>query len=232
MPSSMAAESNGLAGLSICCLRHCRPRLGNPSSSRATLVEEGCAAQADARRSAASALLRRFARGDLLDHVDDAAAKLGVGEARERARQRQSFRGGEEIGDVSRRVLFEVSIRGGPGAGRALEQERYRDLQDVADLLQPAGADAVGTLFVFLHLLERQAQSLAELFLTHLDHETAHAHAAADVFVNRIGRFRWHSPTPWALPVIVIRRSNVTICMSKMEYAFNAVIVKSGRANR
>ena len=36
----------------------------------------------------------------------------------------------------------------------ALEEERYWHLKDMGDLLQPAGPDAVGAFFVFLHLLE------------------------------------------------------------------------------
>ena len=60
------------------------------------------------------------------------------------------------------------------------------------DLLDAAGADPVGALLVFLNLLEGQAQCFAEFFLAHAQHDAAHAHTAADIFVNRIGRFGRH----------------------------------------
>src|ERR1700753_679799 len=45
-------------------------------------------------------------------------------------------------------------------------------------------------LLVFLHLLEGEPQCFAEFFLAHAEHDPAHAHATADIFVNRVGRFR------------------------------------------
>ena len=54
-------------------------------------------------------------------------------------------------------------------------------------MLQPAGADPVGALLVFLHLLERQAKLLAELLLTHPEHHPAHAYPAAYVLVDWVG---------------------------------------------
>jgi hypothetical protein len=43
-------------------------------------------------------------------------------------------------------------------------------LQNVGHRLQPAGADAGSALFVFLHLLEGQAEVVAQLFLAHAWH--------------------------------------------------------------
>src|SRR4029450_10084395 len=71
-------------------------------------------------------------------------------------------------------------------ARRILEEERHRDLQDLRDLLQPASADAVRTLLVFLHLLEGQAERFAQFLLAHCKHFPAHAHSAADMSVNGI----------------------------------------------
>jgi hypothetical protein len=56
-------------------------------------------------------------------------------------------------------------------------------------LLQPARTDAVGALLVFLHLLKRQAEGIAELFLTHAQHHSPHAHARTDMLVDWIGNF-------------------------------------------
>src|SRR5262249_30790963 len=45
-------------------------------------------------------------------------------------------------------------------------------------------------LLVFLDLLEGQTERLAELLLAHAQHDAAHAHPAANIFVNRVGCFR------------------------------------------
>ena len=70
--------------------------------------------------------------------------------------------------------------------GRALEEECHRYLQDVGDLLQPTGSDAVGALFVFLDLLKSETERIAKLFLTHGEHHATHAHPAADMLVDWI----------------------------------------------
>jgi hypothetical protein len=142
------------------------------------------------------ASLQRVARDDLFDQVDDGAAEFAVGDAREGADQRQSFGSREEIGDVSRRGRLADAFRVHRGAGDAFEQERHRDLKDFGNLLQAAGADAVGALLVFLDLLEGQPERIAQSFLAHAHHEPAHAHAAADMSVNRIGRFAEHFDLP------------------------------------
>ena len=75
---------------------------------------------------------------------------------------------------------------------RALEKERYGYLQDVRSVMQAAGADAISPLLVFLHLLEREAERVAELLLTHAEHHPAHTYSTADVLVGRIGAFLCH----------------------------------------
>src|ERR1700730_10901955 len=138
-----------------------------------------------------STLVGGFARGDLLDQFDDAAPELGIRDARERAGQRQTLRGRQKIGNVSRRGAFgEAFARG--AARSSLEQKRDRDLKDFGDLLDAACSDPVGALLVFLNLLECKAQCFAEFFLTHTEHDAAHAHTTADIFVNRVGRFGRH----------------------------------------
>src|ERR1700692_2026532 len=96
------------------------------------------------------ALVGRFARGDLFDQLDNAAPELGVGDARERTGQREALGGCEKIGNVSRRGSFAVALGTRGAAGSSLEQKRYRNLEYFGDLLNPAGADPVGALFVFL----------------------------------------------------------------------------------
>ena len=76
---------------------------------------------------------------------------------------------------------------------RAFEEKRHRHLQDMGNLLQAAGADAVGALLVFLHLLEGEAERVAELLLAHAQHHPTHAHPRAHVLVDRIGRLLSHN---------------------------------------
>jgi hypothetical protein len=61
----------------------------------------------------------------------------------------------------------------------------------MGDLLQPAGPYAVGTLLVFLHLLEDEAECVTQLFLAHCKHKAAHPHPAADVLVDGVRSLQW-----------------------------------------
>jgi hypothetical protein len=72
---------------------------------------------------------------------------------------------------------------------RALEEKRNRHLQNLGDLLQPAGADAVGSLFVFLNPLKRKVEGVAELSGS-CQHHLTHAHARTDVLA--IDCAFWH----------------------------------------
>src|SRR3954468_4164799 len=73
-----------------------------------------------------------------------------------------------------------------------LRRKRDRYLQDDRYLLQPARTDAVGSLLVFLNLLECEVERVAKLFLAHPEHHAAHADATADMSVDRIGRLLGH----------------------------------------
>src|SRR5262249_41402958 len=75
---------------------------------------------------------------------------------------------------------------------RTLKEERHRHLQDVRYLLQTARTDAVRPLLVLLHLLEREPQCVAEVRLAHAEHQSAHPHAVAHVFVDRVERLFCH----------------------------------------
>src|SRR5438046_7740239 len=75
---------------------------------------------------------------------------------------------------------------------RTLEEECNGNLQDVRDVLQSTRADAVGALLVLLHLLECQAERVAEVCLAHRKHHPSHAYAAADVPVDRIWGLHGH----------------------------------------
>ena len=53
--------------------------------------------------------------------------------------------------------------------------------------MQLARAEATRARLAFLHVLTRQPERGAELLLAHGEHLPAHAHAIADVFVDRFG---------------------------------------------
>src|SRR5262245_37497365 len=71
-----------------------------------------------------------------------------------------------------------------PGAGRALEQPCGRDLQHVTDAGEPRGADAIDSLFVLLHLLERHADPVAEFGLTDAKQIPPEAYSRPDIGVD------------------------------------------------
>src|SRR6202050_5337601 len=142
--------------------------------------------------ASASALVRNFLGSDLLDKIDDAAPKLGVADARKGAGQRQAFGRREEIGHIGWRSALGAAVGFRDAARAAFEQKRYRHLEYFGDLLNAACADAIGPLLVLLHLLESEAERFAEFFLAHAEHDATHAHATADIFVNRVGRFGRH----------------------------------------
>ena len=68
----------------------------------------------------------------------------------------------EKVGDVGQRRAVAALSCAAERLRRAFEEERHRNLEDMRNFLQPAGADAVGALFVFLDLLERQAELIAD----------------------------------------------------------------------
>src|SRR5579863_9613773 len=58
--------------------------------------------------------------------------------------------------------------------------------------MQAAGAYAVGSFFIFLHLLERQAEAFGQLFLTHLQCHPARSDSTSDMHVGGVRRFLVH----------------------------------------
>src|SRR5271165_44361 len=67
-----------------------------------------------------------------------------------------------------------------------VEEERHRDVQNAAQIMQAAGSDAIGAALVFLDLLKGQANRLSELFLAQAEHVATQSHARADMNVDRV----------------------------------------------
>src|SRR5580704_229076 len=83
--------------------------------------------------------------------------------------------------------------------GPAFEEELHGHAENVRNLLQPAGADPVDALLVFLDLLEGKVEAVGQGGLRHAEHQAAHPYARADMLVGRVGSFdRHHSALPLA----------------------------------
>jgi hypothetical protein len=65
-----------------------------------------------------------------------------------------------------------------------VEEVGDRHSEDLRDVEKAARTDAIGSLFVFLDLLECKAEKLTELFLAHSDQHAAEANAAANMGVD------------------------------------------------
>jgi len=119
--------------------------------------------------------------------VEDASPHPQVLYSHERLGELEPVGRGEEFGHIGggRRLS---NSRGLPRyVGRAFEEERHRDLQDMRDVLQAARAHTVRSLLVFLDLLERDPEPIAELLLGHSEHQPAHPDPAAYVLVDGVG---------------------------------------------
>src|SRR5690606_20518245 len=103
--------------------------------------------------------------GERLHQIHNALAHLRIGDLHEGPVELETIGGGQEIGDVTGLAVFcETTCRaGGAAAGTAFEKEGNRCVENRRDRLQAARPDAVGALFIFLYLLECDAQAFAKL---------------------------------------------------------------------
>src|SRR5262249_47446983 len=65
-------------------------------------------------------------------------------------------------------------------------------------LLKPACSDPVRALLIFLNLLERETEGLAEFFLTHRQHHSPHSKPGPHVPVDRVRGLLCHSSFSYA----------------------------------
>ncbi len=107
----------------------------------------------------------------------------------------QPFGCREEVRNIARVGIFRKTHMARLGiwhsleGGSSLEKKGRGNVERSRDLLQPACADPVGPFLIFLDLLKRQPQRIAELFLAHAKHDTPHADTAANVPVDRVRYF-------------------------------------------
>src|SRR5450631_3956964 len=69
---------------------------------------------------------------------------------------------------------------------RPVEEKRRRHFEHARELLEPACADSIRALFIFLNLLKRHIERFTELTLAHSDHQPAHAHPGAHMLIDGI----------------------------------------------
>jgi hypothetical protein len=156
--------------------------LASPRAARTFAVGPGRIAIAlHARAPARDAIV--FWR-DLLNKQDNSPAQFRVRDAHESLYQSQAVRRGEEIIHVRVGVSY-LHCRSRL-ARRSVEEKRNRHLKDLRNVLQPARANAIGSLLIFLNLLERQSKPVRKVGLAHFEHQAAHAHAAANMLVDGI----------------------------------------------
>jgi hypothetical protein len=124
---------------------------------------------------------------DLLDQRYDRAPHPWVFDSSVCPYQRDPIGRGEKSTYVTRyRRLSFWAFREMKLARCSLKEKRHRYTKDLGQLMKAAGADAVGTLLVFLDLLERQSQTVGQLRLTEVEHKSTHADAATNMVVYRV----------------------------------------------
>ena len=105
--------------------------------------------------------------GDLLDEFNDGPPNVAPLDPPECLHKTQRIGSIEEIDYVT--IAF--PIRG--AAESAAKKEQDRDLQDLTNLLQPGGLDAVVSGLIFLHLLERHAERKSQRLLRQAELESS-----------------------------------------------------------
>jgi len=100
--------------------------------------------------------------------IDHALAHLGGGYLDEGAIELKPLAAIEEFEDEGLRIGLRHARRRTPlGMWRFLEKELHGNIENLGDLEQSAGADAVHALLVFLDLLKGEPHALAEALLAH-----------------------------------------------------------------
>ena len=70
--------------------------------------------------------------------------------------------------------------------GRVFEEEGNWYVQDAGDVLETAGTNPVRAFFVFLDLLEGDAEALPQFLLAHTKHGTTKTNPASYMDVDRV----------------------------------------------
>src|SRR5215472_5404006 len=142
-----------------------RYRSARPGPTRASDVAVPGSGLMQAAPAATGPLMPRPSVSDRLDQAQDGAALPGPGNLGKSLREAERVRMGKQCapGQIGRCVP--VPHAPVAGARAAVEQHGEGHPERAGDLIEPARAHAVRTVFVFLDLLRRHAEVAAELAL-------------------------------------------------------------------
>src|SRR6185437_7095849 len=125
------------------------------------------------------------------NEIDDRSAHFRIGDARKCLVQFKPLSRTEKLDDVRLIRLLGEAGHHGPGALRArrrlVVKKLHGNAENLCEIEEAAGADPVDALLVLLHLLERQPQMLAKLFLAHAEQHPPQSDPRADMDIHRIG---------------------------------------------
>lgn len=95
-------------------------------------------------------------------------------------------------------------------AGTAFKEITRWHLQSVRNLHKATRTNSIATLFVFLDLLEREADGIGQLFLAHAEFKPPRTDARANVYINWFRYFLRHghlSQFGWFVHCSRVRRA-------------------------
>src|SRR4051794_29521564 len=129
----------------------------------------------------------RLSFADAFDQMEDGETLLAARNLVEGLHEAQRMRVGEQIatGQIRTRAA---------SCGAAIEQGGERHAERAGDLAQAARADAVGAVLVFLDLLERHPEMIAERALAQAALQAADPDVSADQAVHWKRSFRHAIP--------------------------------------
>src|SRR6476620_2155890 len=128
---------------------------------------------------------RALETGDRAGRVDDELAFFRIGRRAENPCQLNPFRRLQRARDELGAARFAEA----PDACLALqfvEEILHGDTEDLRHVIEPARADPIRSLLVFLYLLKGDAEQFAQLLLAHADQQPAHPHAISDMAVDKV----------------------------------------------
>jgi hypothetical protein len=137
----------------------------------------------------------RFARSHRLHKIDDLATKLWVGNLHESRDQLSPFGAVHEIRGVVGAGWLGETHSGHRIHRRSFEEKVDLNAKYLGRVLQPACANTICALFVFLNLLERNPKCRSQSTLAHTDEHTPHSQSRTNVVVYRI-RYLLHFKMP------------------------------------
>jgi hypothetical protein len=130
--------------------------------------------------AALSARLSLHGFGDQIDQFAEVAANRSIGDLRVGGKQFDRRGVGNELDrNIPSSSFAERCIHS------AFEKGADRNAEHIGDLRKAPGADAIRTLFIFLHLLERDAEPLCKLALRHARGQPMRANGFANSAVRR-----------------------------------------------